>query len=192
MAMAYVDEEVVWKCRIHPSKRRRHGVCALCLRDKLISLCPNCASVRPCACPEPPAELRRSRTLAVTSFLRSKSTHKPSTDAVPSFRSSKSTYKTSNDAVPTLPPLAKSTSNSFWFKLKTKKREKAEEVEDHQKMTRSKSVGMALFSNFGSFREGGSRSEKTTLSKGWFASSAKGLKQSKQAAKVNHENSPVC
>ncbi|KAB2001947.1 hypothetical protein ES319_D11G031200v1 [Gossypium barbadense] len=46
----YVDEEEVWKCPKHPSKRRRSGVCPFCLRDKLASLCPDCAHYRPCAC----------------------------------------------------------------------------------------------------------------------------------------------
>uniref|UniRef100_A0A7N0UYL4 Uncharacterized protein n=1 Tax=Kalanchoe fedtschenkoi TaxID=63787 RepID=A0A7N0UYL4_KALFE len=186
--MAYVDEEEVWKCETHPSKRRRHGVCPLCLRDRLVTLCSNCANVRPCDCPEPPAgELKRSRSLAVSSlFLRSKSTHK---------------------AAHSLPPRGKSSSSSFWSKLNRKKREKQVESDADEKssgrgsgrggddrqqkitmMMRSKSVGMALFSNFGSLREGGSRSEKT---KWWFRGPIKGLKQSK-AAKVNHENSPTC
>ncbi|KAK8710687.1 hypothetical protein V6N13_146000 [Hibiscus sabdariffa] len=46
----YVDEEEVWKCPKHPSKRRRSGICPFCLRDKLASLCPDCAPGRPCAC----------------------------------------------------------------------------------------------------------------------------------------------
>ncbi|KAI3453399.1 hypothetical protein Pfo_010062 [Paulownia fortunei] len=46
----YVEEEEVWKCPKHPSKRRRNGICPTCLRDRLVSLCPDCAKVRPCAC----------------------------------------------------------------------------------------------------------------------------------------------
>lgn len=46
----YVDEEEVWKCPKHPSKRRRTGICHVCLREKLSSLCPDCAHVRPCSC----------------------------------------------------------------------------------------------------------------------------------------------
>ncbi|XVF52349.1 hypothetical protein PTKIN_Ptkin05aG0011600 [Pterospermum kingtungense] len=46
----YVDEDEVWKCPNHPSKRRRSGICPVCLRDKLASLCPDCAHARPCAC----------------------------------------------------------------------------------------------------------------------------------------------
>ncbi|MED6112033.1 hypothetical protein PIB30_057965 [Stylosanthes scabra] len=46
----YLDEEEVWKCPKHPSKRRRSGICPICLRDRLITLCPDCANVRPCSC----------------------------------------------------------------------------------------------------------------------------------------------
>lgn len=46
----YVDEEDIWKCSKHPFKRRRTGICPTCLRDRLITLCPECASTRPCSC----------------------------------------------------------------------------------------------------------------------------------------------
>ncbi|KAM3322306.1 hypothetical protein P3S67_003457 [Capsicum chacoense] len=46
----YLDEEEIWKCPKHPSKRRRNGVCPVCLKDRLVILCPDCANVRPCAC----------------------------------------------------------------------------------------------------------------------------------------------
>ncbi|KAE9596939.1 hypothetical protein Lal_00007614 [Lupinus albus] len=49
MAM-YLDEEEIWKCPKHPSKRRRSGICSTCLRDRLVTLCPDCAKVRPCSC----------------------------------------------------------------------------------------------------------------------------------------------
>ncbi|XP_051115137.1 uncharacterized protein LOC127240473 [Andrographis paniculata] len=50
-AVAYgVEEEEVWKCGKHPSKRRRNGICATCLRERLGILCPHCAQVRPCPC----------------------------------------------------------------------------------------------------------------------------------------------
>ncbi|GJN21911.1 hypothetical protein PR202_gb09434 [Eleusine coracana subsp. coracana] len=40
-----------WQCRKHPAPRSGGGVCPYCLRDRLLRLCPNCAHVRPCACP---------------------------------------------------------------------------------------------------------------------------------------------
>ncbi|XP_048447429.1 uncharacterized protein LOC125480537 [Pyrus x bretschneideri] len=50
MAAVYVDEEEVWKCPKHPSKRRKSGICPVCLRERLVVLCPDCANVRPCGC----------------------------------------------------------------------------------------------------------------------------------------------
>lgn len=45
-----LDEDEVWKCTKHPSKRRRRGICPICLRERLLALCPECANVRPCSC----------------------------------------------------------------------------------------------------------------------------------------------
>lgn len=50
MAAFYMDEEEVWKCPKHPTKRHRSGICPTCLRERLSSLCPDCANLRPCAC----------------------------------------------------------------------------------------------------------------------------------------------
>ncbi|KAB2626092.1 hypothetical protein D8674_017752 [Pyrus ussuriensis x Pyrus communis] len=50
MEAVYVDEEEVWKCPKHPSKRRKSGICHVCLRERLVILCPDCANVRPCGC----------------------------------------------------------------------------------------------------------------------------------------------
>ncbi|CAN0905373.1 hypothetical protein LINGRAHAP2_LOCUS23625 [Linum grandiflorum] len=84
MAAAYVDEEQVWKCASHPSRRRRIGICHRCLRERLTALCPDCADVRPCSCSSSSSSsssienaepsLRRSRSLAIP-FLRSSSRH---------------------------------------------------------------------------------------------------------------------
>lgn len=91
----YADEEDVWKCPKHPSKRRRSGICPVCLRERLGSLCPDCANVRPCCCAttcssssssgdgvgsvgrlssliESEPAFRRSRSVAIP-FLRSRS-----------------------------------------------------------------------------------------------------------------------
>ncbi|KAJ8774486.1 hypothetical protein K2173_016932 [Erythroxylum novogranatense] len=46
----YVNEEDVYRCPKHPSRRRRTGICHHCLRDRLSSLCPICADERPCNC----------------------------------------------------------------------------------------------------------------------------------------------
>ncbi|KAJ0824443.1 putative protein OCTOPUS [Helianthus annuus] len=47
----YTEEEEVYKCPKHPLKRRRTtGICPTCLRDRLVTLCPECANTRPCSC----------------------------------------------------------------------------------------------------------------------------------------------
>ncbi|KAL8520419.1 hypothetical protein ACS0TY_011079 [Phlomoides rotata] len=74
----YVEEEEVWKCPKHPSRRRRNGVCPACLRDRLVSLCPDCGGIRPCPCPssssssssEGEPSFRRSRSLAIPFLSR--------------------------------------------------------------------------------------------------------------------------
>ncbi|KAG1354293.1 hypothetical protein COCNU_07G004050 [Cocos nucifera] len=43
------EEEEGWKCRKHPSQPR-YGVCPVCLWDRLLLLCPDCANVCPCGC----------------------------------------------------------------------------------------------------------------------------------------------
>ncbi|WOG90104.1 hypothetical protein DCAR_0209345 [Daucus carota subsp. sativus] len=108
MAGCIMDEEEIWKCTTHPSKRRRTGICPICLRDRLNTLCPNCAHVRPCECcplaaaaassssassssssfslfsststsGEP--SMRRSRSLAIP-FLRSRSKYAPNLEFI--------------------------------------------------------------------------------------------------------------
>lgn len=96
----HMDEEEIYKCPTHPSKRRRIGICPTCLRDRLNTLCPNCANTRPCeCCPAPTSAstssssstfslfsgvssgdteptMRKSRSLAIP-FLRSRSKYAP-------------------------------------------------------------------------------------------------------------------
>ncbi|KAK1436321.1 hypothetical protein QVD17_02100 [Tagetes erecta] len=64
----YMDEEQVWKCPKHPSKRRKTGICPKCLRDRLVTLCPNCASDRPCDCSPAPADSSTSSSTSSASF----------------------------------------------------------------------------------------------------------------------------
>ncbi|KAL8053441.1 hypothetical protein ABFX02_05G071300 [Erythranthe guttata] len=74
----YVEEEEVWKCPKHPSKRRRNGICPTCLRDRLVSLCPDCHNPRPCAC------------VAASTTTSSSSSSASSFGGDPSFRRSRS------------------------------------------------------------------------------------------------------
>ncbi|XP_074586375.1 uncharacterized protein LOC141842059 [Curcuma longa] len=43
------EEDAVWRCWKH-SLRSPSGVCSACLRDRLLRLCPDCHSLRPCGC----------------------------------------------------------------------------------------------------------------------------------------------
>ncbi|KAH6778773.1 hypothetical protein C2S52_010010 [Perilla frutescens var. hirtella] len=117
-AAAYrVEEEQLWKCPKHPSKRRRHGVCPTCLRDRLVTLCPNCGNVRPCPCSasagftsasssssssssygggEP--SFSRSRSLAIPFFLRSNPNRVHTASFLSVFRRSKSKKGGAGDA----------------------------------------------------------------------------------------------
>lgn len=63
----YLDEEEIWKCLKHPSKRRKIGICPACLRERLAKLCPDCANVRPCCCY---ATTSSSSSSASSSFSR--------------------------------------------------------------------------------------------------------------------------
>ncbi|KAI8522297.1 hypothetical protein RHMOL_RhmolUnG0005100 [Rhododendron molle] len=64
----YADEEEVWKCPKHPSKRRRTGICPTCLKDRLGTLCPDCATVRPCSCCPAAATASSSSSSSSSSF----------------------------------------------------------------------------------------------------------------------------
>ncbi|KAK3434764.1 hypothetical protein EUGRSUZ_D02205, partial [Eucalyptus grandis] len=66
-AAMYVDEEEVWKCAKHPTRRRRSGICPKCLRERLDGLCPDCANLRPCSCC---ASLNSSSSSSSSSFSR--------------------------------------------------------------------------------------------------------------------------
>ncbi|XP_024995447.1 uncharacterized protein LOC112528657 [Cynara cardunculus var. scolymus] len=66
----YLDEEEVWKCPNHPSKRRRTGICPTCLRERLVTLCPECANTRPCACCPAPIDSTSSSSSSSSSFSR--------------------------------------------------------------------------------------------------------------------------
>ena len=154
-----MEEEEVWKCPKHPSKRRRSGICPTCLRDRLGTLCPDCANVRPCTCS---ASSTSSSSSSSSSFLlRFSSTRESSSasaaaaaaglgevgrlsnliDSEPSFRRSRSV------AIPFLrsrfvdrhaggdgkPPIDNSISRSrasVWSVFKTRKSKKVEEEEE--------------------------------------------------------------
>lgn len=149
----YVEEEQVWKCPKHPSKRRRNGVCPACLRDRLVSLCPDCGVLRPCPC-----------AASTTSSSSS------SSDAEPSFRRSRSL------AIPFLRSSVKTPSFfSGLMRSKTRRSDPMNEaimhdnkIDDFARMvTRSRSVSAASTSSASGFRRGYGTSSTAAKSKFW-------------------------
>ncbi|XP_059656812.1 uncharacterized protein LOC132303534 [Cornus florida] len=132
----YVEEEDVWKCPKHPSKRRRSGICPTCLRERLVTLCPDCANVRPCACC--PTDTTSSSSSSSSSFSLFSSTRGVGSvgrvsnliDSEPSFRRSSSVgmfFRSrfaggERDAGGAKPPLARNPtkSSAFWSVFKTR------------------------------------------------------------------------
>ncbi|KAI3716729.1 hypothetical protein L1987_67816 [Smallanthus sonchifolius] len=89
----YMDEEQIWKCNKHPSRWRRTGICPKCLRERLVTLCPNCATTRPCTCYPPPADSSSSSSasFSIFSFSRGGSRHDNGNfDLDPALRKSRS------------------------------------------------------------------------------------------------------
>ncbi|KAI9121638.1 hypothetical protein K1719_008671 [Acacia pycnantha] len=46
----FLDEDEVWKCSKHPSKRRRSEIFPIYLRERLLALCPEYGNIWPCSC----------------------------------------------------------------------------------------------------------------------------------------------
>ncbi|XP_076898213.1 uncharacterized protein LOC143551719 [Bidens hawaiensis] len=122
----YMDESEVWKCPKHPSRRRRNGICPKCLRDRLVTLCPNCANALPCECCPPPIDSSAtSSSSSLFSFSRGGSRRMPATatesnidpilrksrSVAPAFLRSKSKHVESNKA--SVPKVSRSKIN-FW------------------------------------------------------------------------------
>ncbi|CAM8896817.1 unnamed protein product [Rhodiola kirilowii] len=185
--MADIDD--AWKCYKHPSRRRRVGVCPTCLRDRLLSLCPNCANSLPCPC-FPAATDSSSSSSSFSRF----SVDSSSVGAIgrvssliesePSFRRSRSVaipflssrFSTVDDK--NVPNRRKPTplSSSLWSVFGIfKKEEKTSAEEDRMtvSITRSKSVSLWRSSESGKVL-------KASGIKGWhFPSPMKVFRQSK-------------
>lgn len=155
----YVDEEEVWKCPKHPSKRRKSGICPTCLRERLNALCPDCASVRPCSCCPSGATSSSSSSSSSFSFFSYSGSVRESAsgvgsvgrvsnliDSEPSFRRSRSVAipffrsrfaasRNSSDPFPPLP--TQRNRSSFWSVFKTQKTKKNEEAREEEDTKRS-------------------------------------------------------
>ncbi|GMJ15099.1 hypothetical protein like AT1G32690 [Hibiscus trionum] len=209
----YVDEDDVWKCPKHPSKRRRTGICPFCLREKLASLCPDCAHARPCAC---------SAASCSSSFYRFSTAAAEDTSGIRSFGSGgvsdpvarEPTFRRSRSLV--IPFLHskperlsekndlagnKSRTPSFWSMFKASNKCKRHESEDRQReaekakvaaeverarmMTRSRSVLVTSHSGIGV-----SKLSASTKAKSWyFPSPMKVFRQTRGL--VFQERSPL-
>ncbi|KAM5573401.1 hypothetical protein ABKV19_013106 [Rosa sericea] len=228
MAAVYVDEEEVWKCLKHPSKRRKSGICHICLRERLAALCPDCANVRPCPCCattssdsssspnssrfpadgvrvakllESEPSFRRSRSVAIPSFLRSSSRYvgsggrrfdlttsgdrseRPKTPSFWSsvFRSSRRSQASEFSVQPEPAPAVK----------KFGEIEEVEQQDDEAEMRRtmmmrSRSVAVPMVST-----NSGSSGKPPAKGRGWhFPSPIKAFRHSK-ISKIGSERSPV-
>ncbi|XP_052171490.1 uncharacterized protein LOC127787469 [Diospyros lotus] len=152
----YADEEEVWKCPQHPSKRRKTGICPTCLRDRLNTLCPDCANVRPCACcPTSATTSSNSSSSSSFSLFSSRSVRESSRaagvgsvgrvsnliESEPSFHRSRSVglpflrsrlasvrdYGGSKTPAP-----GTQSRSSFWSVFRTRKNKKGAEEEDEE------------------------------------------------------------
>ncbi|KNA13412.1 hypothetical protein SOVF_117320 [Spinacia oleracea] len=182
----YAEEDEVWKCSLHPSKRRRTGVCSSCLKERLAALCPDCANVRPCSC----YATTSSSSSASSSFsLHFSDVGRISKliDGEPAFRRSRSSafpffrsarYSTADDK-PAPEKLTGKESSSFWSMIWWQKKPRKEKME--AEMRRSRSVAVA------------GNDVRGSKGKGWyFPSPMKVFRQTySKTPKVVHERSPL-
>lgn len=152
---AYMDEEEVFKCPKHPSKRRRNGICPTCLRDRLITLCPDCANVRPCACCPATTSSSSSSSSSSFSFFSSASSSRRGgrvsdlLDKEPGFRRSRSVgvpflfTRFAREKQAENPPARKRSRTAALlakFGLNSSKSKKREEFEENKENDNSKAA----------------------------------------------------
>ncbi|KAK9076570.1 hypothetical protein SSX86_004904 [Deinandra increscens subsp. villosa] len=207
----FVDEEQVWKCPKHPSKRRSTGICPSCLRERLLTLCPECATNRPCSCnPLPPPSTSNSSSIFLFRFSGRRDGFLPPadtdgsgksniTETEPAFRKSRSLAAPIGDGydrefVEVEKKRLTNVSRNFWsvFKLsKTKKydsnnlndEESNKSPEDYSRMMRSRSVAVAAGDGF---------SPAPAKRRGWYLPSPmKAFRQTKTSKLQLHERSPM-
>lgn len=213
----YVDEEEVWKCPKHPSKRRQSGICPVCLRDKLSSLCPDCAHTRPCVCSATSCSSSSSSSFSrlstaaagdisgvgavgrVSNLLESEPAFRRSRSlAIPFLRSKHESFSGKNDLAGN-----KSKSLSIWSIFSSSSRSKRFESENHLRegekeriaaegerkrmMKKSRSVAVTSHSSIKD-----SKSSPSSKGKGWyFSSPMKVFRQTRVSKLVFQERSPL-
>ncbi|KAG2680277.1 hypothetical protein I3843_11G093100 [Carya illinoinensis] len=148
----YVDEEEVWKCAKHPSKRRRSGICHVCLRERLSILCPDCANVRPCSCRATAATTSSSSSSSssvsrfstsdggvgavgrVSNLIESEPAFRRSRSlAIPFLRSSSRFVGNESELKEPASVGGKSRASSFWSVFRSQKNKKVEVDEGNAK-----------------------------------------------------------
>lgn len=179
-----MEEEEIWKCKSHPSWRHRTGICPTCLRNRLVDLCPKCASLLPClTCPLPYSSSHIGSTSSLGNLIDNEPSFKRSASLViPVLRSS------SRFTDPKSPASARRAKSILLSFLKTNDRAKKDENEESktnnasddyvEMMRRSKSVGVKL-------------PTEASKGRGWyFPSPIKAFRQTK-TSKVVQERSPL-
>ncbi|KAJ0110516.1 hypothetical protein Patl1_03511 [Pistacia atlantica] len=203
-AVGYLDEEEVWKCQKHPSKRHRSGVCPTCLHDRLSSLCPDCANVRPCACSAATTSSSSSSSSSFSRFSVSGGENFSAgigtvgrvsnlIESEPAFRRSRSVAapflrsKSKGNGVNNNESRSKTPTLSFWWWLKggnkNSKSKRGGDVEEERRvmMKKSRSVAVSTTSDYG----------KSKGAKWYFPSPIKAFRQSRLSKVVVQERSPM-
>ncbi|GAV68364.1 DUF740 domain-containing protein [Cephalotus follicularis] len=211
---AYQEEEEVWKCPKHPSKRRRSGICPVCLRERLSSLCPDCAHARPCACIATTSSSSSSASSIsrfsvaggqfsfgvgsvdrVSNLIDREPSFRRSTSAAIPFLRSKSKFCVETRSLPgvggaiRVSPGVDGKRTSFWsfsWGFKSKRRDGSGEVEEKMEMRKSRSVAVT------SAEVGGDVRYTPAKGRGWhFPSPIKVFRQSRISKAVLHQRSPL-
>lgn len=214
-----MDEEEIWKCPTHPSKRRRTGICPTCLRDRLVILCPNCANVRPC--PYCPATTTSSSSSSSSSsfslFSSSAADGVGSVGRVSNLIDSETSFRRSRSlAIPFLRSTSRFTGkeeftdqkppttggnrgkSSLLSIFKTNKSKKGEEEKENEELTKI-SNDYAMMMNRSrsvsvtlSTNSGAGDIKSSSKGRGWyFPSPIRAFRQSK-TSKVVQQRSPMC
>ncbi|GLT91226.1 hypothetical protein SLE2022_091240 [Rubroshorea leprosula] len=205
----YLNEEEVWKCAKHPSKRHRSGICPVCLRDRLASLCPDCAHTRPCTCS---TVSTASSSSSSSSFSRFSASGVGSVGRVSNLIESEPALRRSRSlSVPFLRSKpenyserkydfsGKGKKSPFWSVFKSKKRDsegregaKSRNVVEERRTMMKKSRSVAVPPVTSETNAGEIKSSPAPKWKGWFfPSPIKAFRQSRVSKLVFNVRSPL-
>ncbi|KAH7836039.1 hypothetical protein Vadar_032190 [Vaccinium darrowii] len=217
----YADEEEVWKCPKHPSKRRRTGICPTCLKDRLGTLCPDCATVRPCeCCPTATASSSSSSSSSSFSIFSAFGSRRESSigsvgrvsnliESEPAFRRSRSVaipffrsrFAGDGDSGGGISEKRRK-SVSFWSVFRTHKGKKGEEEREEGELNRNSEAEAEVEAEENYLRRMMRRSRSVASGmgeirsssrkgRGWHFPSPMGVFRHSKTSKVIHERSPL-